>query len=171
MHNDISASDHATRIQRGQALIETSVGILIFVILSLFIVDVCFVMLAKIENDDLARRAARAAADHDETPYCGEEMYPRAAAQNVVSGYNGRHGLISELRLNPDFGEDGIKYLNLGNPANAPQEYKDHIAVSIKAKVNLPFPVPFCTRQIDLVSQFTQPWVASSTFRADIPPD
>ncbi len=62
------------RRKKGQALIETIVGLFIFVPIVLFLIDVIAMVMAQTANDALAKDCARAAAEEVDEP----------AAQTVV---------------------------------------------------------------------------------------
>ena len=147
----------------GQSLIESVLGLLVMVIVVLTMIDLYYLVLSKVQLDDLAKRAARAAADHDGY---GGDITSATAAMNVIQSYAGsKSAVLSQVGLNTAFGTNGIQYPNLSRPANAPKTYADHVAVSVIGTVTFPVPVPGVGTSYGLQAQFTEPWIRANAFR------
>lgn len=73
------------RKSKGQAIIEAVAGLIVFIPIALFLVDILTLILAVSANENLARNAAQAAAKAiDPTTGLGDEDRARRAAINAV---------------------------------------------------------------------------------------
>lgn len=114
----------------GSGLVETAAG-LIFLIPVLFIlIDVAALVIAQTQNDSLAKKCARAAA---EMPYDSTKAKQLTAAQAAMSLY-GKSTLCAPVALTTN----DIVYPDAG--VNSPPQ---QVQVTTTVNCLLPIPVPF----------------------------
>lgn len=114
----------------GQSAIELVAGIILLVPIMLFLFDVMVLVLANQANDDVAKRACRAAANQTNV---GDA---ETAAQQVVDEINAQYekgGYIKKIIIQP-YGNAKLKW-------DADQD--GHIELRTQIQVQLPVPVPF----------------------------
>jgi Flp pilus assembly protein TadG len=139
---------------RGSSLIESAAGLLVLVPVVLFLFDLVSLVLVQTANDQLAKHAARAAAETpdpnpaDPASYAAAQSAASTAAQNIVNTF-----AASRLASNPTL----ITCTYTDNRvAGVSQVY-----VKTGLTCTLPIPVPFVgTSGIDFVAEATEPIVA-----------
>jgi Flp pilus assembly protein TadG len=104
---------------RGQSILEVAVGMLILIPIVLAILDLVVLVLGQEANNDLAKRAARAASHY------ATDGQARTAADQVINSFQS-----SKILTNPT--KAGFQYNVNGN-----------VVVETSLQVNLPVPVPF----------------------------
>lgn len=106
--------------RKGQSIIEVVVGIILIVIALLALADLVVVVQAGMINGDLAARAARAAANQEDSASAtsvAEDVANKFATSTIISG-------VDEIKV------------TLNSPANG------QLTVDSTIKVNVPFPIP-----------------------------
>lgn len=106
--------------RKGQSIVEVVVGIILIVIALLALADLVVIVQAGIINGDLAARAARAAANQEDSASAtsvAEDVANKFATSTIISSV------------------DDIK-VTLNSPANG------QLTVDSAIKVNVPFPIP-----------------------------
>ncbi|MBX9772277.1 MAG: hypothetical protein K2X29_12950 [Candidatus Obscuribacterales bacterium] len=106
--------------RKGQSIIEVVVGIILIVIAVLALVDIVVVIQAGMINGDLAAKAARAAANQEDSASAtsvAEEAANKFATSTIISSV------------------DSVK-VTLNSPATG------QLTVDSTIKVNVPFPIP-----------------------------
>lgn len=135
------------RGKRGSSIVETAVGLLLLIPVALFLVDLVSIVLVQTANDQLAKQAARAAA---ETPDPGDgtaQGKAQGAAQQIVDAFP-----VSRLITNPQ-----LLKCDYTNTANTSQ-----VAVRTQVTCVLPVPLPFnaALSRFNFVAEATEPIVA-----------
>jgi|GEM_PF-6327487 len=106
--------------KKGQSIIEVVVGIILIVLALLALADIVIVIQAGMVNGDLAARAARAAANQEDSASAtsvAEDVANKFATSTIISSV------------------DSVK-VTLDSPANG------QLTVDSTIKVNVPFPIP-----------------------------
>ncbi|MBX9879543.1 MAG: hypothetical protein K2Y22_13865 [Candidatus Obscuribacterales bacterium] len=106
--------------RKGQSIIEVVVGIILIVVALLGLADLVVVVQAGIINGDLAARAARAAANQEDSASAtsvAEDVANKFATSTIISS-------VEDIKV------------TLNSPANG------QLTVDSAIKVNVPFPIP-----------------------------
>lgn len=105
--------------RNGQSMVELTAGLFVLIPIVLAILDLVVIVLGQEANNDLAKRAARAASHHETSAKA------QAAVDDVIS----------------KFGASGL----LSNPTKVDFQYNanGNVVVETSVQINLPVPVPF----------------------------
>lgn len=132
----------------GQGAVELVTGVLILVPVMLFLFDIMVLVLANQANDDVAKRACRAAANQ------ASMADAETAAQQIVDEINTQYekgGYIKKIILQ-SYGSNKLKW-------DADQD--GHVELRTQIQVQLPVPVPFIGNDsVQLVAQAGETIVA-----------
>lgn len=130
----------AARNRNGQCAIELVIGLVCFVPITMFLIDVFSAVAMSSINDTLAKTAARAAANQQ------TQFLASGAAQHALNRFPVQeHGLIREVQL-----------VSVDYQAN------NKVTVRVAIQTALPAPLPFLNGTPRFVAQAVEPIVAAS---------
>ena len=141
---------HNRHKNTGSSLVELVVGLIFFVIVALFFIDICTLVVSQTSNDRMSRNGARAAAEKYDSKLTADENTAAAkgAAESIIKGMP-----TTQIFTEPQLVADDFSYDKGGN---------GQVYVKTKVTCILPVPVPFFPdwSQVDLFSEDTETIVA-----------